>query len=492
MLKLQLPQLNYLEAGIRAIGASTLPTSNNFWFEDVAQLPGHIKQEFSVSTDYPGIVHELWVGIDDDLKLLKVFTPAESLTTLVVNLQPGLYNYVLKNEKDKNQGSFQVSIKELVWWTWIQQLVPYFQDLTALESRLNNPFYLFFYEISLPSTLLQLNSSPYGIRCYAQSSNRTSISKNFLSFAMGVFDTPVKKLSYKSQVEELVQIFSYQVVPYISPIMSRRGAFLALSNVVDTSRDFALIQEHSEASVYKLSMDFSGSLKIVNDETEFADILYEQITENFIFEIVDQTNTVVATLDSKDNFTFINGKLTIYYSKRLDKGYYWLRCNYYKSSAGVVHGIAYKYEAITPIYFKILPGLTTTINLVWTKKKTWVYVRAPLFVIWTLTRNSIPVVTMAGTTLEGIILPDDGNYPCEINVTPHPLAEWLLTPPVTLIIQEKSTTRINIEAQHREIAKIFEMSIIEPELSTIFNFQLIPPTINILEESPGVTPAILS
>ena len=118
MLKLILPSLSTIDQQIRDIGASSLPTGNNFWFEDIPQIPGAVRHLFKVTTDKIGEIHELWLNDT----LAKTFIPAEATTAFYLNLNPRIYEYTLKNSTDKVYGSFQISLRELVWWSWIQQM----------------------------------------------------------------------------------------------------------------------------------------------------------------------------------------------------------------------------------------------------------------------------------------------------------------------------------------------------------------------------------
>ena len=490
MLKLTLPKVSFQEAQIRAIGASTLPTSNNFWFEDIPQLPGRIFHELTIATDAIGDTHELWLGLDGDpQRLRKQFVAAESTTVVQLALQAGVYDYSIKNSTEEYYGSFQVSIKELVWWAWTQQLVPYFQDLDALSSRLNNPFYLFFFEVAYPAELLALNSSPYAIRSFAKASNAKALKSGFESFASAIFDIPVSALTISNQVIDASHAFSYLALPFASPVMARRGAFLAQHpEVISATWDYATVEDSIQIDPYSLSMNFSAPLEIINDFSKILaekttdqarlDFINTQISENFLFEVRDANNKVVLSFQQKDGYKLEGALFETYNSALISDATkkYWLRCVGYVDANGTTHALQEKYELIKPIPLLMTPKLPTVIRIVWELKGTWVVVQAPSFVIWQLVRNGSQVIEMSGsTTGKGILLPDDNNYPSAVDLTTSPLIGWQISPDKHLVVEKHSNTFLTISALAVKPQVYFTMDITGDILNpqTGFNLQLL-------------------
>jgi hypothetical protein len=361
MLKLKAPVLGRLEQKIRSIGTSTFPLSNNFWFGDIPQIPGKLHHKFTVETDQLGVVHEL--RLNGSLALR--FTPKQSPETIKLVLSNNVYDYVLTAGTVESKGSFQISLKELVWWTWEQQLIASFQDLELLESYFNNPANLMLFEISFPQELLQVSNTPYAIRAFANSTRTKSIQKNLLAFAGGLFDIPVTPLKVASDLTPVD--FSKITIPFLSSSLSRRGAFCSRfsDRIVDTSWDHVNIADSEERSSYEpVSCEFSYFLRVKSHQveplqrSEISFSLWDSELKHKILDLDYARNSAAHTFD----FTCISPVQDV----------------------TLVANYPIDYQPIAPKRLTLIPGYEYVEDIYWKELRTYVQINAPTFLTWTL------------------------------------------------------------------------------------------------------------
>lgn len=302
MLQLIPPSLSNLEAKIRAIGAGTLPTGNSFWFEDLPQIPSKLSSiPFQVVTDRVGEVHELWL----DGALKKKFVPQTSSMTLPLILNRGIYEATLKGPgKEQVVLSFQVSTKELIWWSWIQQLVPMFSNLEAVEARLNSPLHIMAYEITLPPSLTALQSSQFSVRNFARSSFSGTIKDSFLVLSGGLFNTPVKELDRVNTLRDRRADYSQILLPVPYQCISRKAAFLS------GIKDYTRIGKLSWSSTEVAGKDPDRNVLYVPSQVEIS--LEVTCEDGSIIPAEDANLMRTVFMDERLNALHMNTRSTVY------------------------------------------------------------------------------------------------------------------------------------------------------------------------------------
>jgi hypothetical protein len=219
------PAVSTLESRIRALGASSLPQTQNFWYEDISQIPAKLQQlPFQVLTDYPSEPHELYI----DEKLFKRFVPATSAFTLNLVFNPGIYSGRLVHPRTGATAeiTFQISVRELLWWAWAQLLLGPLQRLENLEQRFNSPLHLAVFEASYPQDILALNSSQWAVRSFAQAGHLKNVSGSTKTFIGALMGTPVDALEPQWELRDRRADFSQAQFPFVDSTISRRTAFL--------------------------------------------------------------------------------------------------------------------------------------------------------------------------------------------------------------------------------------------------------------------------
>lgn len=220
------PTVSALESRIRTLGASSLPQTQNFWFEDIPQIPAKLQPlPFQILTDYPNEPHELYI----DGQLFKRFVPSAGSTTLKLVFNPGVYEGRLVHPRTGAEAeiTFQISVRELVWWAWIQQLLSPLQRLENLEQRFNSPLHLAVFEASYPQDILALQSSQWSVRSFAQAGHLKNVSGSTRIFVSGLLGSPVDTLEPSWELRDRRADFSQALFPFVDSTVSRRCAFLA-------------------------------------------------------------------------------------------------------------------------------------------------------------------------------------------------------------------------------------------------------------------------
>jgi hypothetical protein len=262
-IKLTPPTLTTTQAYIRKVGANTLPTGNTFWFEDVPQVPAITrKQKFAIDTTQIGKVHIITINN----KEYKRFTPDTSPYYVPFVLNPGIYDYTIVCGEESAFGSFQVSIKEHFWQSWIRALEPTFQDLALIEGRFKNPINIVLLEITYPPEILKLSSSPYRLRNYFQSTHQTSLKKSFDWFASGLLNAAAIFTKTDYAFVDPQEDYSKLTLQFIHSTIGRRGFFLQKHDpdtILEASWNSAVIQDKPVyATVPRQSLNRLSSLTV--------------------------------------------------------------------------------------------------------------------------------------------------------------------------------------------------------------------------------------
>lgn len=255
------PAVSTLEARTRALGASSLPKTQNFWFEDIPQIPATLRAlPFQILTDYVGEPHEFLL----DGKIFKRFVPSEASSTLEVVLNPRIYSCELVHPRTgtTSQITFQVSVRELIWWAWIQQLLGPLQRLENLEQRFNSPLHLAVFEASYPQEILGLQSSQWSVRSFAQAGHLKNVAGSTNSFVGGLLGTPVSPLNLNWELRDRRADFSQAQYPFVDSTVSRRSAFLSqASGVVDSSWNHGVLG-HQKAPIENQNSNATSTLRV--------------------------------------------------------------------------------------------------------------------------------------------------------------------------------------------------------------------------------------
>jgi hypothetical protein len=240
------PSVSNPEARIRALAASRLPQTQNFWFEDLAQIPAKLQAlPFQILTDYPNEPHEFFLKG----KLYKSFTPPSTSCTLNLVLNPGIYEGLLSHPGSGQSCriAFQISVRELLWWAWTQQLLDPLQKLESLEQRYNSPLHLTVFEAAYPPEILSLQSCQWSVRSFAQSGHLKNVAASTNTFVGALLKSPVRPLSPNLELKDRRSEFSQSLFPFVDSTVSRRSAFLAqdANLVVDSSWNHGSLESQS-------------------------------------------------------------------------------------------------------------------------------------------------------------------------------------------------------------------------------------------------------
>ena len=171
MLQLIAPDVSNVEKHIRSLGVSSFPTGDTFWYEDIPQILARLAtQYFIVNTSEPGKQHQLFLNGRE----YKTFIPDSDVYSLPLVLQQGIYDYELKTDTTTVSGAFQISLKELIFWTWVQRMIPTFNTLEIQESLINTLGNEFLFELIYPNDILNLSKTPYSLKSFISISCKSS------------------------------------------------------------------------------------------------------------------------------------------------------------------------------------------------------------------------------------------------------------------------------------------------------------------------------
>jgi hypothetical protein len=261
MIKLTPPLLTGTKLYIRNLATLNLPEGNTYWFEELPQIPFLLKrQNYTLETDSPGKLHQLFLNN----KLFKTFTPDISPYNLLLALNAGIYDFTVVCGEDQTSGSFQVSIKEFFWQSWIYNLQGSFLDLEIIEGRFTNPFNLILLEITYPPDIINLSNSAWALRNFSQAASVQGIKGSFDYFASGLLQSNSIFSDLDFGLTDPQEEYSKLTLHFIHPTLARRGFFLQSKDskvIAYTSWNMADIQEIDDRNL-SLSLDILGSITI--------------------------------------------------------------------------------------------------------------------------------------------------------------------------------------------------------------------------------------
>ena len=236
MIRLETPQLDLIEAELREIGVTDLPS--DYWLEDIEQVPAKTSNLFRIHTDYVGQPHKLKLNESFEQVIIPTTTPFR----FQVSLKPGIYTYELSSPSETITGTFQVSVKELFWWLWLQFLAEAFSSLHMVEQRLANPIQLQSFELSFPAELLGLSQSALSLRLFGVSSLNSQVHEAFVQFASALMGQSVPELDQKWALTDPRLESDGSILPLYDSVQARRGSFNLSCRVTGSNWDMSVIE----------------------------------------------------------------------------------------------------------------------------------------------------------------------------------------------------------------------------------------------------------
>ena len=262
MLQLIVPNVSAIEKYIRSVGVSTFPAGNTYWYEDVPQIPAKFATHyFLIKTSQPGKKHVLLLNGAE----YTTFIPDKEDYYIGLNLQQDIYDYQLIAGTESYSGSFQISLKELIFWNWIQKLVPSFNNLQIQEDLINTLGNEFLFELIYPSELLNYGTTPLSLKLFLSSGNENSPSRGLLGFSSALFNKPVKNISAGNDLVDSQDSYSQITFPLPYDTISRKKAFSVLHHPDDinlVNSDMVDIEKIDRRQFSPSAIDFTAKLTV--------------------------------------------------------------------------------------------------------------------------------------------------------------------------------------------------------------------------------------
>lgn len=285
MLQLIAPNVSNVEKYIRSLGVSSFPTGDTFWYDDIPQIPARLAaQYFIVNTSEPGKKHVLFLNSSEYL----TFIPDSEVFSLPLILQQGIYDYELKTDTTSVSGAFQISLKELIFWTWIQRMVPTFNSLEIQESLINTLGNEFLFELIYPNDILNLSKTPYSLKSFISSGNENSPSRGLLGFASALMNKAVQGVKSTSDLADSQDDYSHITLPLPYETISRKKSFSTQHKPDEfelITSDMVQIKEIDRRKFEAIPIDFSSKLivnsYVPNENYEPSDFRFRLITTEF-------------------------------------------------------------------------------------------------------------------------------------------------------------------------------------------------------------------
>lgn len=285
MLQLIAPDVSNVEKHIRSLGVSSFPTGDTFWYEDIPQIPARLAtQYFIVNTSEPGKQHQLFLNGRE----YKTFIPDSEVYSLPLVLQQGIYDYELKTDTTTVSGAFQISLKELIFWTWVQRMIPTFNTLEIQESLINTLGNEFLFELIYPNDILNLSKTPYSLKSFISSGNENSPSRGLLGFASALMNKPIRGVESTSDLADSQDDYSHITLPLPYETISRKKSFSTQHKPDEfelITSDMVKIKEVDRRKFEAIPIDFSSKLivnsYVPNEDYRPSDFRFRLITTDF-------------------------------------------------------------------------------------------------------------------------------------------------------------------------------------------------------------------